>query len=143
MPYTRYHLNGTRFLGPGGNLFADNERLINSADSGGAQSHSQEHSSDIHTRAVIKSQRMYKCAALTVLLVAFVPAILATTGTKACRGGQPTPSSFEVVGCAAAPCSVALNSEAQMVLHFQAREFLFATISSRGCFRLDSESIFL
>lgn len=55
-----------------------------------------------------------------VVLLALVPAILATTGVSQCRSGGPMPSYINIDGCDEAPCKIALASTARMLLGFQA-----------------------
>lgn len=57
-----------------------------------------------------------------VVLLALVPAILATTGVKSCRDNSPMPKTVDVAGCDATPCSIALGTKAQMTLGFEARK---------------------
>ena len=66
-----------------------------------------------------------------IVLLAFVPAILATTGVKSCEdASQPLPDYINVEGCDVAPCQVALGTTARMVVGFTAREFpLFLLLS--------------
>lgn len=66
---------------------------------------------------------------VVVVLALAVPAIMATTGVKACRSNTPLPDSVDVVGCLATPCEVALNSTAQMALSFVARKFVITSVS--------------
>lgn len=69
--------------------------------------------------------RMFKYVVLVALMV---PAILAeTTGIKTCRNGAPQPAWVSVEGCDSTPCSVYLNSNANMQLSFVARKCLFVS----------------
>lgn len=57
-----------------------------------------------------------------VVLLALVPAILATEGVTRCRNQLPLPDYINVVGCERAPCQVQLGTNAEMTLGFIARE---------------------
>lgn len=57
-----------------------------------------------------------------VVLALMVPAIFATTGIKDCRNKAPQPKSVEVANCDSTPCTVYLDSKAQMQLIFEARK---------------------
>lgn len=59
----------------------------------------------------------------TIVLLALVPAILATTGTGQCENKAILqPDYVTVEGCAATPCTIVLGSTAKMTVGFKARK---------------------
>lgn len=57
-----------------------------------------------------------------VVLLALVPAILATSGVSRCRSGVEMPSYINIDNCEVAPCRIPLGSTARMLLGFNTRK---------------------
>lgn len=56
------------------------------------------------------------------VVLALVPLAFATEGVFKCRSGMEMPKYINVDGCDEAPCKIALDSTARMIVGFSARE---------------------